>query len=66
MTISYPDTKTTRSGLKVGDQAPLFELPGTSKKAGTVIEHNKAHYKLEDYRGRPVLLAFFSAAFTPT
>lgn len=54
----------TRSGLKVGDQAPLFELPGTSIPAGQKRESNK--YRLADYLGKPVLLVFFSAAFTPT
>jgi peroxiredoxin len=56
----------TRSGLQVGDMAPRFELPGTSEKAGAVIKHFKDRYRLENYRGRPVLLIFFSAAFTPT
>lgn len=56
----------TRSGLRVGDIAPRFELPGTSEKAGAIIKHFKDKYRLEDYLGRPVLLIFFSAAFTPT
>lgn len=56
----------TRSGLRVGDMAPRFELPGTSEKAGAIIKHFKDKYRLEDYLGQPVLLIFFSAAFTPT
>ena len=54
----------TRSGLCVGSPAPVFELTGTSNHAGQVNERPK--YNLEDYRGQPVLLVFFSAAFTPT
>jgi len=42
--------------LKVGDQAPPFELPGTGDKT----------YRLEDYRGRRVILAFYPGDFTPT
>jgi peroxiredoxin Q/BCP len=40
--------------LKVGDQAPPFELPGTG--GGT--------YRLADYRGRKVVLAFYPGDFT--
>lgn len=56
--------KETRSGLHEGSVAPLFDVVGTSKHAGQINEH--PHYRLEDYRGQPVLLVFFSAAFTPT
>jgi peroxiredoxin Q/BCP len=35
--------------LKVGDQAPDFELPGTGEKT----------YRLADYRGRNLILAFY-------
>jgi peroxiredoxin Q/BCP len=35
--------------LDVGDQAPDFALPGTAKKT----------YRLSDYRGRKVILAFY-------
>ncbi|MBA3864897.1 MAG: peroxiredoxin [Solirubrobacterales bacterium] len=40
--------------LKVGDQAPEFELPGTGGKT----------YRLSDYRGRKVILAFYPGDFT--
>ena len=42
--------------LKVGDQAPQFELSGTGGKT----------YRLADYRGRKVILAFYPGDFTPT
>jgi peroxiredoxin Q/BCP len=38
-----------------GDPAPEFELPGTGGKA----------YRLADYRGRKVVLAFYPGDFTP-
>ena len=41
--------------LKVGDQAPEFELPGTGGRT----------YRLSDYRGRKVILAFYPGDFTP-
>ncbi len=44
-----------KTGLKVGDTAPDFELPATT--GGRV--------KLSDFRGKSnVVLAFFPAAFT--
>jgi thioredoxin-dependent peroxiredoxin len=40
--------------LDVGDAAPEFELPGTGGKT----------YRLSDYRGRKVVLAFYPGDFT--
>lgn len=42
--------------IEVGDRAPEFELPGTGDKT----------YRLSDYRGRKVILAFYPGDFTPT
>lgn len=41
--------------LKVGQRAPNFSLPS----------HLDNPFKLEDYRGQVVVLAFFPMAFTP-
>jgi peroxiredoxin Q/BCP len=40
--------------VNVGDHAPDFELPGTDDKT----------YRLSDYRGRKVILAFYPGDFT--
>jgi len=42
--------------LNVGDRAPDFELPGTGGKT----------YRLADYRGRKLIIAFYPGDFTPT
>jgi thioredoxin-dependent peroxiredoxin len=42
------------SKLNVGDPAPDFELPGTGDKT----------YRLSDYRGRKLVLAFYPGDFT--
>lgn len=42
------------AGPKVGDAAPGFELPGSGDRT----------YRLEDYRGRGVILAFYPGDFT--
>jgi peroxiredoxin Q/BCP len=42
--------------LNVGDSAPDFELPGTGGKT----------YRLSDYRGRKLVIAFYPGDFTPT
>ncbi|CAH1001570.1 Putative peroxiredoxin [Neolewinella maritima] len=42
--------------LKIGDKAPLFEL----------YSHEKNAVKLDDYRGRRLLVLFFPLAFTGT
>src|SRR5262245_65016816 len=39
---------------KVGDQAPDFELPGTGGRT----------YRLADYRGRKLIIAFYPGDFT--
>jgi peroxiredoxin len=50
--------------LKVGEEAPDFELMGTGDTAGKGGTHRKV--KLSDYRGKKhVVLAFYPAAFTP-
>ncbi len=50
--------------LKVGDEAPDFELPATGETAGKGQERKAV--RLGDYRGKKnVVLAFFPAAFTP-
>jgi peroxiredoxin Q/BCP len=43
------------SKVDVGDAAPEFELPGTGGRT----------YRLSDYRGRKVVLAFYPGDFTP-
>jgi peroxiredoxin Q/BCP len=42
------------AGPKVGDEAPGFELPGSGDRT----------YRLSDYRGKGVILAFYPGDFT--
>jgi thioredoxin-dependent peroxiredoxin len=42
------------AGPKVGDAAPQFELPGSGGRS----------YRLTDYRGKGVILAFYPGDFT--
>jgi len=42
-------------GIKIGSRAPAFELPGTGGKT----------YKLSDYFGTGVVVAFYPNDFTP-
>jgi peroxiredoxin (alkyl hydroperoxide reductase subunit C) len=44
--------------LKVGDQAPDFDLPA-------VVGNIRQRVKLSDYRGKNVVLAFYPADWTP-
>ncbi len=48
--------------LNVGDEAPDFALKATRLQDG---EQKKCVFRLSDHRGRPVVLAFTMAAFTP-
>jgi thioredoxin-dependent peroxiredoxin len=41
--------------IEVGDRAPEFELPGTAQRT----------YRLVDFRGRWLVLAFYPGDFTP-
>ena len=43
------------AGIKVGERAPDFELPGTDGFT----------FRLADYRGRWLVLAFYPGDFTP-
>lgn len=44
------------AGPQVGDPAPDFDLPGTGER----------RYRLADYAGRLLMLAFYPGDFTPT
>lgn len=48
--------------LNVGDEAPDFALKATRLERG---KQKKCTFRLSDHRGRPVVLAFTMAAFTP-
>lgn len=53
--LSAQNATPPKTHLKVGDEAPDFTLPDTNNKP----------VKLSDFRGnKPVVLAFFPAAFT--
>jgi peroxiredoxin len=55
MILSAQNITPPKTNLKVGDEAPDFTLPDTNNKP----------VKLSDFRGKkPVVLAFFPAAFT--
>jgi peroxiredoxin Q/BCP len=43
------------AGLREGDEAPQFELEGTDSRT----------YRLADYRGQGLILAFYPGDFTP-
>jgi peroxiredoxin len=50
--------------LKVGEEAPDFELPATGETAGKGGPRKQV--RLSNYRGKKnVVLAFYPAAFTP-
>lgn len=54
-TLAAQNAAPPKTHLKVGDEAPDFSLPDTTNKP----------IKLSDFRGKkPVVLAFFPAAFT--
>lgn len=44
--------------VTVGDPAPSFELPGT-------LDGTHSTYRLEDFRGEPVVLVFYPGDNTP-
>ncbi len=48
--------------LIVGDEAPDFALKATRPEGG---DQKKCVFRLSEHRGRPVVLAFTMAAFTP-
>ena len=53
-TPQTPQTPPADTGLKAGDRAPNFELPGSDGKT----------WRLSDLKGKTVVLAWFPKAFT--
>lgn len=49
--------------LEVGDEAPDFLLNGTNEGAGK--GKGFRDYRLSEFRGKSVVLAFYPAAYTP-
>ena len=54
MCAQSSQTPPADAGLKVGDQAPNFELQGSDGKT----------WRLSDLKGRTVVIAWFPKAFT--
>ena len=54
MCAQTPQTPPADTGLKVGDQAPNFELKGSDGKT----------WRLSELKGRTVVIAWFPKAFT--
>lgn len=54
VSLTAQQTVPTKTNLRVGDTAPDFTLTDTAGKKVT----------LSSFRGKPVVLAFFPAAFT--
>ncbi|HCF58590.1 MAG TPA: alkyl hydroperoxide reductase [Myxococcales bacterium] len=57
------DTSKPVYKLEIGDPAPDFTLIGTEGGAGRGKGYRE--YKLSEWRGKNVVLAFVPAAFTP-
>lgn len=53
--LAVPGASAADDGLKVGDSAPAFSLPGSDGKTHTLAEH---------FGKRAVVIAWFPKAFT--